>query len=567
MEIILRKYQQEMIDTAFAALKQDKFVLIQGSTGCGKTIVFSGLVKKLITAYPTMRIAILAHRLELVQQAQDKLLKVWFDAPIGIACASTKNKMDTDSPVTIGSIQTLANHAKTTTPFHLIIIDEAHIVPPANTESQYQQWLSVMQQYNPDVRVLGFTATPFRLGHGYIYGDKCKEGNVNWFNELNYKIGIRELQKQGYLCGYRAKAIVDIGNDLDRIKTTGGEFNLGDLSDLMSNITHVGSAVKAFQEYGEGRKHVVVFAVTIEHAETLNNAFREAGYLSTIVHSKMPMAQRKLALESFENGQTQFIINVGVLTTGWDSPAIDCVMLCRPTKSPALYVQMTGRGLRICEGKKDVLILDLANNCKTHGDPADPTVEIPQVKESKEKPPQKHCPKCKEMMHAAATECPSCGFIFEVEKKEEYHGNIQMKTVDFKAKIKELPFNFNIDDGGMEKYTSKAGNTMIKIWIADKTNYVTPKYINEFWQFDEDAHEFARKKAFQAWYTITGNKPPKSTREALERENEIILNIPEKIEVIKDGDYLKVYKWRPGGSIPLPTPVTKKELIEDEIPF
>lgn len=554
-----------MIDTALAALKQDKFVLLSAATGAGKTLVFSGLVKQLITSYPLMRIAILAHRLELVQQAKDKLLKVWFDAPIGIACASAKDKMDTDMPITIGSIQTLSNHAQTTAPFHLIIIDEVHIVPPANVESQYQQWLSAMQTYNPDVRVLGFTATPFRLGHGHIYGEKCKEGNVNWFNELNYRIGIRDLQKQGYLCGYRAKAIVDIGNNLDRIKTTGGEFNLGDLSDLMSNITHVGSAVKAFQEYGENRKHVVVFAVTIEHGETLNGAFREAGYTSTIVHSKMPMAQRNMALESFETGATQIIVNVGILTTGWDSPATDCIMMCRPTKSPALFVQMTGRGLRICEGKKDVLILDLANNCKTHGDPADPIVEIPKSNESKQKPPQKHCPKCKEMMHAAATECPACGHIFEVEQKEAFNGNVKMRTVDFKAKPKELPFTFHISDGGMEIYNSKKGNRMIKMWLQDKS-FIPPKYVNVFWQFDDDAHEFARKKARMDWFTITGNRPPETTDEAYKREGEIQMNLPESIEVVPDGDFIKVKNWRP--TVDIPKPQQKHEqLIEEEIPF
>lgn len=552
-----------MIDTAFDSLKQDKFVLIQGSTGCGKTIVFSGLVERLITGYPKMRIAILAHRLELVEQAKEKLLNVWADAPIGIACASAKDKMDTDSPVTIGSIQTLANHAATTAPFHLIIIDEVHVVPPANMDSQYKQWIDVMQQYNPDVRVLGMTATPFRLGHGYIYGDKCKKDAVNWFSQLNYKIGIRELQKQGYLCGYRAKAIVDIGNDLNSIKTTAGEYNLSELSTLMSNITHVGSAVKAFQEYGEGRNHVVIFAVTIAHAETLNEAFKQAGYTSTIVHSKMPLAQRRLALEAFENGHTQFIVNVGVLTTGWDSTAIDCVMLCRPTKSPALYVQMVGRGLRIHEGKKDVLILDMANNCKMHGDPADPVIEIPQIK-SPDKAPQKHCPKCKEMMHAASTECPACGFIFEVEKKQDYNGNIKMNTVDFKAKVKSKPFMFTISDGGMEIYTSKKGNKMIKIWLQDNT-FVPPKFINVFWQFEIDAHEYARKKARLEWFNLTGTKPPETSKEAMDRESEIYMNIPERIEAIQDGDYLKVNRWRLQGVNP--KPIQKQELIEDDIPF
>jgi DNA repair protein RadD len=270
MEISLRTYQQEMINTAITSLIQDNNCLIQGATGCGKSIVFSGLVKQLLANYPKMRIAILAHRLELIQQAQDKLLKVWFDAPIGIACASANSKKETDMPITIGSIQTLVNHAATTAPFHLIIIDEAHVMPPANVDSQYKQWLDTMKDYNKDVRLLGFTATPFRLSHGYIFGYKCKEGAVNWFSKLNYKIGIRELQAKGYLCGYRAKAIVDIGNDLDRIKTTGGEFNLSELSELMSNITHVGSAVKAFKEYGEE-----IIGITDETKEKLIEELKE----------------------------------------------------------------------------------------------------------------------------------------------------------------------------------------------------------------------------------------------------------------------------------------------------
>ena len=168
------------------------------------------------------------------------------------------------------------------------------------------------------------------------------------------------------------------------------------------------------------------------------------------------------------------------------------------------------------------------------------------------------------MMHAASTECPACGFIFEVEKKQDYNGNIKMNTVDFKAKVKSKPFMFTISDGGMEIYTSKKGNKMIKIWLQDNT-FVPPKFINVFWQFEIDAHEYARKKARLEWFNLTGTKPPETSEEAMERESEIYMNIPERIEAIQDGDYLKVNRWRLHGVNP--KPIQKQELIEDEIPF
>jgi len=561
MDIVLRPYQENMIFAAMAALKKDNYVLIQAATAAGKTIFFSKLIENLLKGWPSLRIAVLAHRRELIQQAHDKLKSVWNDAPIGIACASVKGKANIEQPVTIGSIQTLAKKINDTEPFDLVIIDEVHRLPPKNQKSQYGEWLNTMFEYNPGMRVLGVTATPFRLGHGYIYGKGCRPDNENWFNTLYYKVGIKDLQKQSFLCGYRAKAVADISDDLKRVKKTAGDFNIKDLSDIMTKGIHVGSAVKAYQTYGENRQHVVIFAVTIEHAEKLKEAFEKTGYKIGIVHSKMSMPDRDAELKKFEKGDLHFMINVGILVEGWDSTAVDCIIMCRPTKSPALYVQMTGRGLRLHKGKDDVLILDLANNCKEHGDPDSPKVEIPQRASAAADTivKQKTCPNCKEMVATDCSECPACGYTWETAPVVENNNSVKLKNVSFKKDTPE-PFVFKISNFSIEDYISQKNNRMIKLAMFDNS-FLRSACVNAFLMFDPDAHEFARNKARATWLELVGNTPPESTDEAWERQQELADNIPERIQVIENGNWLNVYDWT------APINIAEQEIYEDDIPF
>ena len=202
------------------------------ATGAGKTIIFCKLIKELLSHWPQIRIGILAHRRELIGQAHAKLLEEWPEAPIGIACASTGMRVDTDCPVVIGSVQTLVRRVEETAPFDLIIVDEAHRIPPVNKKSQYQSWLSAIKKSNSKLRILGCTATPFRLGHGYIYGNVCKPGNQNLFNSLDFHIGIRQLQKEGYLCDYRAKEAETIESELKSVRVNTMGKGYGGLTGL-----------------------------------------------------------------------------------------------------------------------------------------------------------------------------------------------------------------------------------------------------------------------------------------------------------------------------------------------
>ncbi|MBT8341834.1 MAG: DEAD/DEAH box helicase family protein [Desulfatitalea sp.] len=540
MSFALRPYQKDCLDAIIEAIPLQEHILVQAATGAGKTIIFCKLIESLLTEWPHIRIGILAHRRELITQAQDKLLKVWPQAPIGVACASTGMTVDTDKPVVIGSVQTLMGRLEHTAPFDIVIIDECHRIPPINKKSQYQKWLGAMKQYNPRVRILGFTATPFRLGHGYIYGAVKRADHDNLFESLSYRIGIKELQDQGYLCAYRAKGAKNVSQDLKKVKVA-GDYNTADLAEVMSRSEHVGSAVRAMEKYAADRKRIVVFCVTIAHAEKVMQAFRKAGHTAACVHSKMDLSQRDMTLDLFEKGLVRIVCNVGVLTEGWDSPAVDCVIMCRPTKSAALYVQMCGRGLRPHPGKTDVLILDLSSNCSAHGDPDTPNVPVPGRSSGTGDPILKVCPKCFELTAVAAKVCRACGYVWPVETVE-HHGEVEMKSVAWSQA--PAPLAVEIVNVDIEDYTSRAGNNMLRVKLTCQTGEtIQPLWVNEFLDFEGNGSKWGRQRARRLWQHLVGTDPPQTVAEARNRYGELQMSLPGRIEIIEKNKWWNVHHW------------------------
>lgn len=570
MNYTLRPYQEEALKVIWDAIPTDQFILIYAVCGAGKTIIASELMKRLLIQWPFIRIAFIAQRSVLITQTRDKLLKVWPDAvdKIGIASKGVENVVNTDLPITIGTIQTLINKVNTTSPFDLIICDECHHISPMNIKSQYKTFFEVMTRYNPKVRVLGISGSPFRLGHGYSYGTACKPGNINLFPDLHYRISISDLQKDGYLCGYRAKATTDISSDLAGVRKT-GDYNIGDLSAVMSKQQHVGSAVLALNEHASDRKHVVVFAVTIAHAEKLREAFGEQ---ATIIHSELPDSERLKALEDFETGRCRVIINVSILGEGWDSPSIDCIIMCRPTMSPVIFIQQVGRGLRPHPDKTDVLILDLAENCKTHGDPNNPRIEIPGRTKKKlsiiEEKKVKTCPNCSEIVEPQDIECPICGWTFIQERNDP----VILTDYQFK-KVKSVSWVGEISEIGFTKHVSKAGNMMVKMtieyWVSGG-NF--PQTVYNYAMYGDDCHPFAISKNRAAWRRVTGNDPPKSANEAIERQEEFksALGTNGFISVSEENKFMRIDKWcvtPPDDYFMTDREITEAHLLEDQIPF
>lgn len=543
--MILRSYQESALEAITEAVKRDRYILIQSPTGSGKTVLFSSLTQRWMRDFPSMRVIILTAQKELIEQAADKLLKIWPQAPIGVVCAGVSGRKNLTAPVVIASRQTLVNDLNRCPPFHFIIIDEVDQMPPRTIESQYRQILLCFERYFSDLRVLGVTASPFRLGHGYIYGPRCRPGTENWFQSLHYRISIKELQDQGYLVPFRALEVEKL--DLSSVKKTGGDYNLEQLGDLMSKPVHITSAVQAYRDYGEERDAVVIFAVTIDHAEKLKAAFEAADCPCGIVHSKMPKEQREQTLKAFETGSLRFVVNVGVLTRGWDCPRVNCLIYCRPTESPALHLQITGRGLRPADGKEDLLVLDLSGNMRKHGVDLDKLkVKIPgSVKGEKEEDLSKVCPQCSTLVSLEVMQCPKCGNEWQEESKQEesttvrdIHGKVIMREL--------LPANQNlIHDVEIwpEYFTSSKGNRMMKLKIMGYNGGPIPISLYHFCDVEGNASDYGRRKARTLWRQLGGDEPPPDTiTEAIERwQDEIV--IPTELKIVEDGKYLRVKDW------------------------
>jgi DNA repair protein RadD len=412
-ELRPRPYQQNAVDAVFAACENgESSALIQAATGAGKTIIFSLLIKQWLSRNPEARIAVLAHRRELVAQAREKLLKVFPDVKAGVVCASLEKKRDFEQSVTIGSIQTLARQ-ESLEPFDLIIIDEVHRLPPKSVDSQMRRFLDDARERNPNFFLLGVTATPFRMGHGYIYGPRCQNPEANWFEKRHASISIETLQEEKFLSPYlQMVAETDMRRDLKSCaKDSFGEYEARDLENTVVKVEHLKSTVRTLEAHAQDRRAIVIFCVSIGHTVRLTEAFAEEGIVCEAIHSEMTLSERDDILNRFNRGETRILANVGVLTEGWDAPRTDCIVLCRPTLSAALYVQMVGRGLRTFSGKKDCLVLDLVGCFETHGSIRTPLVEVDSQNPIKatEFKHDRACPACEEIVPLRTSSCPHCG--------------------------------------------------------------------------------------------------------------------------------------------------------------
>lgn len=398
--IKLRPIQKEAIDCTLEAFTSgETYHLLQAPVGWGKTIFASALMSKAVHTWG-VKCLFLAHLKELVVQTVDKFEKV--DPSLSCGLVMGKDKRIGD--VTVGTRQTVEKNLDIFEMVHLIIVDEVHLYG-----SQYQKIVDHFAAKNDRLRVLGVTGTPFSLKEGWIYGD----GKI--WDEPCHATTMDQMIDMGYLSRYRYKMAESLDEELKGVKKVGGEFKEGDLGEMLQEEHHLGTVKHAIEEYAQGRKSIMVFAVTIEHAEKL------AAFLGCdAVHSKLKKDVWREMVDRFKSGEVRILVNVSQLSIGFDSPRVDCVVIARPTMSPALHTQICGRGLRIMEGKEDCLFIDLVGNYLRHGLPSNPKVRKPKEKqEDKEKGEKESsvCPECFEIVEGDALECPHCGAEMAIRKE------------------------------------------------------------------------------------------------------------------------------------------------------
>ncbi|GIW81676.1 MAG: hypothetical protein KatS3mg105_3483 [Gemmatales bacterium] len=328
----LRPYQHEAIAAVYEHLRQrDDNPCVVIPTAGGKTPVMASICKDAVGLWQG-RVLILAHVKELLEQAADKLKKVCPDVRFGIYSAGLKRR-DTEHAVIIAGIQSVYKRACELDAFDLVIIDEAHMIAPEG-DGMYRRFLADAKAVNPNVRIIGFTATPFRLKSGPI----CTPDG--FLNHICYEVGVRELIVQGYLCPLVTKAGASRA-DFDRLHVRAGEFVADEVEDLMDDDQLVEAACREVVQYTQDRQAVLVFASGIKHGRHIVRVLREKhGIECGFVTGGTPIKEREMILGRFRRGELKYLCNVNVLTTGFDAPYIDCVVLLRPTMSPGLYYQM-----------------------------------------------------------------------------------------------------------------------------------------------------------------------------------------------------------------------------------
>jgi DNA repair protein RadD len=401
----LRPYQQAAIDAVNAHLtaRTDQPCIVI-PTGGGKGVLVGKLCADIVERL-NGRVIVLTHVKELVEQNATQAARFLPPVLVGVHSAGLKRR-DLSHPVISAGIQSVYQKACDLGRFDFVIIDEAHLIPP-DGEGMYRTFLADARTLNPALRLIGLTATPFRLKDGPI----CAPENL--LNHICYEIGIKELICDGYLSPLTSKA-GKTKADTASLHVRGGEFVPNEVEALMDKDDLVRSACAEIERFTRDRHGCLIFTSGIKHAEHVTATLRELNLPGVAcIFGHTPDSDRDRIIAEFKEGQLKYLVNVGVLTTGFDAPHIDCIALLRPTMSAGLYYQMVGRGFRLSPGKKDCLVLDFAGNVLRHGpiDAIDGTNTYDHeggdgVAKAKE------CPECQQLLALAVGTCPSCGYCF-----------------------------------------------------------------------------------------------------------------------------------------------------------
>lgn len=359
----LRPYQQQAVDAVIHHFRRRSTpAVLVLPTGAGKSLVIAELARK-----ARGRVLVLAHVKELVAQNHGKYqalgLQEGLQADLFSAGLGQKENL---RRVVFGSIQSVArNLPRFSEPVSLVIIDECHRVGEEE-DSQYHQLISHLKSHNPALKILGLTATPYRLGLGYIYNyhyrGMVRTTEPRFFADCIFELPLRQMIKQGYLTPPRLIDAPAVHYDFSRLlPRENGLFSDADIERELKRQTRVTPhIVRQIIEYAQDRHGVMIFAATVEHAREVTGLLPDG--TAALITGETPLPERDRLIEAFKARTIKFLVNVAVLTTGFDAPHVDLIVVLRPTESLSLYQQIIGRGLRLAEQKQECLILDYAGN-------------------------------------------------------------------------------------------------------------------------------------------------------------------------------------------------------------
>ncbi len=556
----LRPYQREAVEAVYEHLRtRDDNPCVVIPTAGGKTPVMATICRDAVQRWGG-RVLILAHVRELLEQAAEKLHLVAPDLPVGIYSAGLKRR-DLGYAVTIAGIQSIYEKACDVGAVDLVIVDECHLIPE-DGEGMYRTFLADAKKINPAVRVIGMTATPFRMKSGTI----CAPDNI--LNAVCFEIGVRELIVQGYLCPLRTKA-GRLKPDTGKLHVRGGEYIAGEVEDLMDEDNLVASACAEIVEHTQARKSVLIFASGVRHGQHVCRVMAERHQVECgfVCGETLPF-ERDSLLKRFRDGALKYLCNVNVLTTGFDAPNIDCVAMVRPTLSPGLYYQMVGRSFRIHPGKADALVLDFGGNVLRHG-PVDQLRVASNDGSGNGDAPAKECPQCHAIIAAGYAACPECGHEFPPPQRRRHEPTASSEGI---LSDQVMRAEYDVTDVYYTLHVKRDAPPDAPRTMRVDYRVGFNEYVSEWVCFEHSG--FALEKARHWWRARSSEPVPQTSDEAVDLANAGALALTRSITVErKAGErFDRIVKHRLGDKPPRldseeGLPQFAPAIDDDSIPF
>lgn len=541
MSLTLRYYQEEAIHAIYNyfAVKFGNPIVAM-PTGTGKSVVIAEFVRSVVTHFPGQRILMLTHVKELIQQNYTKLIQVFPLAPAGVYSAGLGKKEI--RPITFAGIASVVKKAVEFGHIDLVLIDECHLVSP-HDETSYQNFIADLQKINPAVKVIGFSATPYRLGQGLLTMPiETKKGErPALFTDICYDItgmsAFNKLIAEGFLCTLVPKRTK---NELDvsQVGTVAGEYNLNDLQAAVDKLEITRRAIDEMLtcSMAEDRPRVrwLIFATGIEHSDHIATELNNRGISARSVHSKSSHKERDEAVAWFKarNDEVRVLVNNGVFTTGFDCPEIDLIGVLRPTQSPGLWVQMLGRGTRPAEGKENCLVLDFAGNTKRLGPINDPILPRRKGQKGGGEAPVKVCEACGTYNHASVRFCVCCGERFPERVKIV----AQAATSEIVRSDSPIIEVFAVDKVTYKPYFPR--DPMKPVSLIVNYSCGPLQKFSEWVCLEHDG--YAGKKARDWWRERALEEPPSTVEEAVQWMDKNELLTPTHIRVFMNARHPEI---------------------------
>ncbi len=535
----LRGYQRESVLASWDWFRKNPqgAPLIVLPTGAGKSLVAAELAKQVASKGGDRRVLILAHRRELLSQNYEKLSLLMPWGRLGLYSAGL-NRRDTAAQIVVGGVQSVYKRAAELGAFSLVLIDEVHLVPP-DGEGRYRTLIDGLRAVNPAVRFLGMTATPYRLGSGLL----TATGDI--WTDVAYEANIRDLIDQGYLAPLVSKSGRSKAN-LSTVAIRAGEYVAADMERAFNRLDLVEAALEEVVKHGVDRRSWLLFASGVAHAETIAAVLNRVGVPCGVVTGETPPLLRQQVLDDFKDGRLRALVNVDVLSVGFDHPAIDLIAVLRATQSTALWVQICGRGCRLSPGKVDCLVLDFGGNALRFG-PID-RIKIAYRKNpitgkdesTVSTAPVKECPECRSVIPLSSKDCPDCGHHFPEVMRLNHEAEASSAPM---LSVPEPPLEIEVYKTNYDRH-KRADKPIPTLRVDYSIVMIDGQDVKKVSEWVCLEHEgFAYKKAADWWRVRAGDEDavaPETIEEALTRVAE--LRNPKRLRIQRDGKFWRVLK-------------------------